>query len=493
MVVLDAFGSGRRGVRGGYRGKWRRGEFGKLHGNDRGEFLERENSALRVLLLVLAVLFRSIPSQAAGETVIRDLKNTKIIRSQEAPHNILNEACIACHQKEKFDFWLLIFKGSPPTLSVDIPSRKGEAEGIATKEAEDTAPKNQYNSHESLGCNFCHFDNPTAVSPRFIVDVKDLCQLCHPGTSLHHLPEGRESMRVTAAIESHKLPGEKGKILCTTCHKLHDSVYGMREEYAKVLWKDRVPNPHGDRMLCFSCHPGRIKEGEEIRLTGGWDVNRLCNDCHLRPGVRKAPHVVDVISSEGTWRMDYLGYPLNKGKLMCTTCHDEVSHGKFDPANPRFLRGGPYAIPDQFCYRCHLEDRENLNNPHMQVDGFGRIREESCRFCHKYTPVPGKPSPNDLDMVGEESDICSNCHQYRPHPDVNHILPIPRDMEARRREYEDRHKVKIPLGEKGKIMCSTCHNPHAKGVLKGEAGVGAGSKWRVPDFREVCAPCHGRY
>ena len=31
------------------------------------------------------------------------------------------------------------------------------------------------------------------------------------------------------------------------------------------------------------------------------------------------------------------------------------------------------------------------------------------------------------------------------------------------------------------------------GVLKEEAGVGAGSKWRVPDFREVCAPCHGRY
>ena len=111
------------------------------------------------------------------------------------------------------------------------------------------------------------------------------------------------------------------------------------------------------------------------------------------------PHPVGVTSSEGTWRMDYLGYPLEQGKLICSTCHDEASHGKPDPANQNFLRGGPYPDTDRFCYRCHIEDKEVLNNPHKQVDGFGRIREESCRFCHKGTPDPAKPSPAALERL----------------------------------------------------------------------------------------------
>lgn len=447
---------------------------------------------MRLLLIALAVLIRAVSSHAAGETVIRDLTNTKIIRSDEAPHNILSEACIACHREEKFRFWLLIYKGSPPTMSVDLPEEKGTAGADASQPAA-AVPKNPYNSHDSLGCNFCHFENPTATSPRFIVEIRSLCQLCHPGAGIHHLPEEADVARVKEAIASKKLPGGDGAILCTTCHKIHDSVYGMREEYAKILWQNRVPNPHGNRMLCFTCHPGRIKEGEQMRLAGGRDINRLCNECHARPGIRKAPHVVGVTSSEGTWRMDYLGYPLEKGTLICTTCHDEVSHGKPDPANPRFLRGGPYGDPETFCYRCHLEDRESYNNPHRQVDPFGRTREGSCRFCHKYTPNRDKPSPDDLVMVGEETVICSNCHQFRPHPDVDHLRQLGPEMTNRKIQYEERHKVKIPLGNRGIIQCSTCHNPHAKGVLRGEAGVGAGSKWRVPDFREVCAPCHGRY
>ncbi len=35
-----------------------------------------------------------------------------------------------------------------------------------------------------------------------------------------------------------------------------DSTYGMREAYARILWQDKVPDPHGNRMFCFTCHPG---------------------------------------------------------------------------------------------------------------------------------------------------------------------------------------------------------------------------------------------
>ncbi len=446
---------------------------------------------MQPIILALFILLGSIEVMAAGEPVIRDLKNTKIIQSTEKPHNILHEACVACHPKEKYEFWLLIYKGKPPLLTIDRPEEK-KTPGAEAGEAAAGEPKNRFNSHDSLACSFCHLENPTAAAPKFIVDIQNLCRLCHPSTELHNLPDGEGLVKVSAAIASSKIPGREGKILCTTCHKLHDTAYGMREVYARILWADNVPNPHGNRMFCFTCHPGRIREGEEIKFTGGRDIIRLCNECHLRPGVRKSPHVVDVSSSDGTWRMDYLGYPLKQGKLICSTCHDEVSHGKRDEANPNFLRGGPYPDKEQFCYRCHLEDKNQLNNPHRQIDGFGRIREDSCRFCHKREPNLSKPDPGNFEMVADETQICSNCHQQRPHPGVNHIVAPSIEMVRKKEAYEKRHLVTLPLKDDGTIKCSTCHNPHAKGVLKGEAGVGAGSPYRVPDFREVCAPCHGR-
>ncbi len=453
---------------------------------------------MQIFLLLLLFLLESVGASAAGpaaETVIKDLKNTKIIRSYEQPHAILNEACLACHPKEKFEFWLLIYKGKQPTVLVEGSEVKGASQADSAAPAK-SAPANKYNSHEALACSFCHFDNPTAQTAKFIMEIPELCRLCHPGLDVHHMPEGEQEKKIGAAITAGKLPGRDGKILCTTCHKLHDSTFGMRDSYAKILYEGKVPNPHGNRFLCFACHPGKIKEGAEVPLGGGRDINKLCNGCHGLEGVSRPPHVVGVTSSsESTWRMDYLGYPLDQGgKLSCATCHDEVSHRKPDPANPKFLRGGPYAVKDQFCYRCHLEDKDQLTNPHRQIDPFGRIRVESCRFCHKTDPNLAKPNaPANFEMMGDEIGICSNCHADRPHPDRDHNVAMNGEKLARKVAYEQRHQLSLPLGDGNMVLCSTCHNPHAKGVLKGEGGVGAGSKWRVPDFREVCAPCHGRF
>jgi hypothetical protein len=440
-------------------------------------------------LLAAVLLALPRPSHGAGETIIRDLHNTKIIRSNEQPHNILVEACVACHPKEKYDFWLIIYKDRPPSLTVDLP----EARPVAA--AEPARPGNKYNSHDVIGCSFCHFENPTANAPRFVVDVPELCALCHPGVEPHHLPEGEGLERVREAIRAGKIPGKDGSFLCTTCHQVHRSTYGIRQAYVRTLQGTKIPNPHGDRTLCFSCHPGEIKEGAPAPRPKDRDDVTLCNDCHLQPGVKRSPHAVGAGISESTWRMEYLGYPLSDGKLTCVTCHDEVSHRKPDPANPKFLRGGPYANQDQFCYRCHLEDRERLDNPHRQIDAFGKIRAESCKFCHATPPDPTRRpgDPANLAMVGPDKQICSNCHEDRPHPDRDHMVPFPERMMKRKVEYEKRHQVVLPLADDGTVKCSTCHNPHAKGVLKGELGVGAGSKYRVPDFREVCAPCHGRF
>lgn len=451
-------------------------------------------SALHPLLvLIVAGLAVSAAGVSRAETIIRDLSGTKIIKSTEAPHNILGEACIACHPKEKFDFWLLIHKGKPPTVSVERPADAGATGQRGGTTPAEAMPRDRYNAHSALACGFCHFDDPKESSPKFIVDVKSLCQMCHQSTPMHRMPEGAALKRVSDAAASGKLPGIEGKVSCTTCHKLHGATYGMREAYARILHEGTVPKPHGDRMLCFTCHPEAVREGKEVRLPPGKDAVSVCNECHLKPGVRQAPHVVGVAAAEGSWKTEYLGYPLEDGKLTCVTCHDEVSHGTPDAANPKFLRGGPYSDPERFCARCHIEQVEGRNNPHRQLDGFGRIRPESCRFCHRGVPDPSNPGGGEAALIADETGVCAGCHRVSPHPGVDHILPITQRMDARRIEYEQKHQVRIPVGEGGIIRCSSCHNPHAKGVIKGSAGVGASSMWRVPDFREVCAPCHGRY
>jgi len=442
---------------------------------------------LRLAVPFAAVLGACLAGAAWAEPVIRDLSRTRIIKSHEAPHNILGEACIACHPREKFDFWLLVYKGRPPVLRVEEAPDNGAGRAPGAER-----PGNRFNGHDAIACGFCHFDDPRPQAPRFIVDAADLCRLCHPGVDLHRLPEGRERKRLEAAVAAQKLPGAGGMPSCLTCHKIHESTYSMRDDYARLLYEERVPNPHGDRMLCFECHPGGVREGRPVAVAGeGRDA--LCTGCHTAPGVRQAPHPVGMRASEATWRMEYLGFPLEDGKLTCVTCHDEVSHRASDPANPRFLRGGPYPDREKFCARCHLDSTEAQNNPHRQLDGFGRIRPASCRFCHAGAGTGGVPGPGASDLVADETSVCASCHRVVPHPGVDHLRPLPGPMEARRVEYERRHQVRLPLGEGGVIRCSTCHNPHAKGVIKGEAGVGAGSLWRVPDFREVCAPCHGRY
>jgi len=52
---------------------------------------------MRSAFLVLLLLMSVVCLEADAETVIRGIGGTKVIRSNEPPHTILNDACVACH------------------------------------------------------------------------------------------------------------------------------------------------------------------------------------------------------------------------------------------------------------------------------------------------------------------------------------------------------------------------------------------------------------
>ena len=58
------------------------------------------------------------------------------------------------------------------------------------------------------------------------------------------------------------------------------------------------------------------------------------------------------------------------------------------------------------------------------------------------------------------------------------------------KQAEERLLVILPLVPRGRITCSTCHNPHQQGVIQHEAaakGAGATMKLRLPS---ICFACH---
>ena len=133
-------------------------------------------------------------------------------------------------------------------------------------------------------------------------------------------------------------------------------------------------------------------------------------------------------------------------------------------------------------------DNQYKKNAHIQLDAKGNIIKKQCAICHEVFPEPGAV----LKLVSPVVDICSQCHKLFDHPDVNHLVKMTDNKLKSLQEYQQIYQVIFPLDEKGFITCITCHNPHAKGVLKGLGGMGAGEYLllRGISFEEACTPCH---
>jgi hypothetical protein len=357
------------------------------------------------------------------------------------------------------------------------------------------------NSHDYFECAFCHLGTPSVDDkehPGFVMPVRDLCAPCHPDkTMLHIYSESNLARNVKVeALLKHDLPTEEGEVLCLTCHQMHNAIYSIRPSYIKAEVAERPVDPHGQKLYCLLCHEGKLDDPTVVTIRKGGDALALCSECHKGLASRKDHHPTEVTLGEETWKLGFVNFPFSEGRLSCLTCHDEVCYIPRDPKNPAFLREGPYASESEFCFRCHTENKAEFVNPHDQFHSVGLLKVDTCLICHKSVPDRTGEAEGSSELIEEVTYLCKKCHSNQsPHPAVNHLIPMPRKMLQRKIAYEDKHKASLPLRGEDEIICTTCHNPHDKGVLRGELGVGAGEikSLRLPDYREICAPCHGRY
>jgi predicted CXXCH cytochrome family protein len=289
---------------------------------------------------------------------------------------------------------------------------------------------------------------------------------------------------------------------CLDCHEVHDengSVALVSDVYLQEVQRSRSVNPHANPLLCISCHEQGGSDGASRPLLAEGDINSLCNRCHHSEFARAEIHPVGIVPSERINIPPQL--VLKDGKVTCETCHQSALQGCRDRTIPMgaenraFLRE-PGLSRTAFCTLCHVRELYQRLNPHKQRNDDGTVREKTCLFCHAVRPDITVLGPENVTLkVNNPNEFCTGCHsgfQERHPSGGNHLVqPSPVILEALESSVQ-RIGVELPLSE-GKIVCTTCHNPHDEGVIvipAAAAGTRGRHKLRLLPGRSQCMGCH---
>ena len=283
---------------------------------------------------------------------------------------------------------------------------------------------------------------------------------------------------------------------------------------AGKLLREQVPNPHWRADGCIACHTHTPdKRGLYLRNK---DVDVVCNNCHTTVSFHDYIHPTGIQPGQKMLTQMSSGFrsavKRANGKLSCITCHDLPKQclGKKpqQQLDPNFFRGGPYDTRSAICYQCHDPKAYVRLNPHDQIDKLGHLRKARCGVCHR--TLTGLANATqlaqvDFNLSGDLSAMCTGCHPYKPHPGggfsfshkgkeaSNHLVTPPPAIAKRLQQQQLANNLVMPLDpHTGKVFCGTCHNPHAKGVIRNVAAAqGAGSKKRLRTV-DICEQCHDK-
>lgn len=249
---------------------------------------------------------------------------------------------------------------------------------------------------------------------------------------------------------------------------------------------EAIDQYHTDCVMCHRTNTPSYDEASAV--SPDLDMSAVCMDCHH---YSENHHPVGFAPDRDIDNQ----FPLFDGEVKCLTCHE--AHGRNRLSNLNLLRGAPYTDRRSICSRCHTLDQDLGFNPHVMTAPDGTILEVNgvpvCLVCHAAVPEQ-TTSRVRVTFKADVAFICWRCHPPMPSTFFNdhfQIKPRPQTL-AFMRQYTREQNVKLPLLNRGRITCSTCHNPHQAGIiLKSAAAAGADSRKKLRLAREeICAGCH---
>lgn len=366
-------------------------------------------------------------------------------------------------------------RGADGSLGIDL---QGESQPLFLIEETDSEIDNPHD----LPCDSCHLPGSGGARQGPLKcgdDTISLCRECHPD-NLH--PVGVPAAGVTESVPG-ALPlgegAEKGKIVCLTCHYIHqEKTYErhlLRQTDKKAARRIdalcaachgtrlKEKSPHlGAGKACHLCHMNQPRSGEGLRNLGT-NVQAICNFCHNaldnRHYLALDPFTDEYILEQTA----AVTVPMLNGRFTCISCHD-----------PHAAAGRKKLLREEYLGLAGISKKIN---PHW--------KNVMCISCHEGEPEKGRAR---LKEGGDVIRLCFRCHAFKYsrsdiHP-VNvmpsRLIAIPADMPLRN----------------GRITCETCHDSSLQ-----EGGEQANSVRKTnPKFlrggfvsrNEFCSRCHAR-
>ncbi len=281
----------------------------------------------------------------------------------------------------------------------------------------------------------------------------------------------------------------------------------------KKISAEEVPNPHWDKSKCIACHTEGADKASKTNLRDKI-AEVSCSYCHLTGDEHNYIHPVDL--KPGKEKVSTMSKQMKNelkktsGHVRCSTCHDTSLQCKMENRqlheNKKFFRGGPYGKRADLCLKCHQAESYQRFNPHEQVEENSKIINHKCMVCHD-GDIDNLKRATDLSQVSFHlkenlNAMCWGCHQWKPHPGgsfnffksgkkPDHLVKPSAEIMRRLEKTLTENKLLLPLEpDTGKVFCATCHNPHAKNVIKNTAAAkGAESKSRLRS-KDICIKCH---
>jgi len=216
-----------------------------------------------------------------------------------------------------------------------------------------------------------------------------------------------------------------------------------------VITVPGAPDPHGDAGLCAECHGADPSAGPQPR-------GPSCERCHPDTSF----HVVDIEPKEIKVPEKML---LQEGQMTCATCHDEPACDGLpkDGRGEDHFRGGPYTSKLALCFECHDRDEFERTDPHRDLQtADGRRNDAVCIFCHQ--AVPEDAADQEVQSLRVDPvTLCKGCHAHQIHVGIpSHLVIAKGEVRELVDAYNVGHEFPIPLGPRGEITCTTCHDPH---------------------------------